>query len=193
MWGESNDDRWFPSQSASSGKAWETFMVLYVSCRHFSFKGSLPKTRMYLSYDKLLSCWIFYHTEYVFIYRIIKIISSASNFRSLYCHASPNCCSSCCTHWGRVTHISVGILTIIGSENGLSHGRRQVIIWTNARILLIEPFGTNFSEILFEIHIFTFMKMHLKISSGKWRPFCLDLDVLRWTYAFGRLMLPMPY
>ena len=52
-------------------------MVLYVSCRHFSLKGSLPKTRMYLSYDTLLSCWICYHTEYVFIYRIIKIISSA--------------------------------------------------------------------------------------------------------------------
>ena len=28
------------------------------------------------------------------------------------------------THWGRVTHICVGILTIIGSDNGLSSGRR---------------------------------------------------------------------
>ena len=50
------------------------------------------------------------------------------------------------THWGRVTHICVGKLTIIGSENGLSPGRRQAIIWTNAGILLIEPLGTNFSE-----------------------------------------------
>ena len=43
------------------------------------------------------------------------------------------------THWGRVTHICVGKPTIIGSDNGLSPGRRQAIIWTNAGILLIEP------------------------------------------------------
>ena len=51
------------------------------------------------------------------------------------------------THWGRVTHICVGKLTIIGSNNGLSPGRRQAIIWTNDKILLIGPLGTNFSEI----------------------------------------------
>ena len=32
------------------------------------------------------------------------------------------------THWGRVTHICVSKLTIIGSYNGLSPGRRQAII-----------------------------------------------------------------
>ena len=32
------------------------------------------------------------------------------------------------THWGRATHICVGKLTIIGSNNGLSPGRRQAII-----------------------------------------------------------------
>ena len=30
-------------------------------------------------------------------------------------------------------------------------GRRQAIIWTNTRILLIGPLGTNFSEILIKI------------------------------------------
>ena len=62
--------------------------------------------------------------------------------------------------------------------NGLSPNRRQAIIWTNAGILLIEPLGTNFNEILIEIHTFSFKKMHLKMSSGKWRPFCLGLNVL---------------
>ena len=71
------------------------------------------------------------------------------------------------THWGRVTHICVSKLTIISSDNGLSPGRRQAIIWTNARISLIGPLGTNFSEILIEIETFSFKKMHLKISSGK--------------------------
>ena len=84
------------------------------------------------------------------------------------------------THWGRVmqTHICVSKLSIIGSDNGLSPGRRQAIIWTNAGILVIEPLGTNFCEILIEIRIFAFKKMYLKISSGKWRPFCLGLNVL---------------
>ena len=68
--------------------------------------------------------------------------------------------------------------TSIGSDNGLSPGRRQAIIWTNAGILFIGPLGTNFSEILIEIHTFSFKKMHLKMSSGKWWPFCLGLNVL---------------
>ena len=83
------------------------------------------------------------------------------------------------THWGRVTHICVNKLTIIGSDNGLSPGRRQAIIWTNDGILLIAPLGTNFSEILIEIYIFSFKKMHLKMSSGNWQPFCFGLNVLK--------------
>ena len=74
--------------------------------------------------------------------------------------------------------ICVSKLTIIGSDNGLSPGRHQAIIWTNAGILLIGSLGTNFSEILIEIHIFSLKKMHLKISSAKWQPFCLGLNVL---------------
>ena len=83
------------------------------------------------------------------------------------------------TPWGRVTHICVNKLTIIGSDNGLSPGRRQAIIWTNDGILLIGPLGTNFSEILIAIYIFSFKKMHLKMSSGNWQPFCLGLNVLK--------------
>ena len=81
-------------------------------------------------------------------------------------------------HWDRVTHICVSNWTIIGSDNGLSPGRRQSIIWTNAWILLIRASGTNFDEIWSEIHTFSFKKMHLKMSSGKWRPFCIELNVL---------------
>ena len=80
-------------------------------------------------------------------------------------------------HWGRVTHLCVGKLTIISSDNGLAPGRRQAIIWTNAGILSIGPLGTNFSEILIEIYLFSFKKMHLKLSSRKWRPSCLGLNV----------------
>ena len=81
------------------------------------------------------------------------------------------------THWGRVMHICVSKLTIIGSNNGLSPGRRQAIIWNNTGILLIRSLGTNFSEILSKIHTFSFKKIHLKMSV-KWRQFCLSLNVL---------------
>ena len=82
------------------------------------------------------------------------------------------------THWGRVTHISVVELTIIGTKNGLSPRRRQAIIWTNASILLIGPLGTKFSDILIEILRVSFKKIRLKGSSAKWRPYCLGLNVL---------------
>ena len=82
------------------------------------------------------------------------------------------------THWGRVTHICVGKLTIIGSDNGLSPERRQAIIWTNAGILLIRPLGTNFSEILIEIQTFSLKKIRLKMSSAKCCSFRLGLNVL---------------
>ena len=51
------------------------------------------------------------------------------------------------THWGRVTHICVGKLIVIGSDKSLSPVWRQAIIWTNAGILLIGPLGANFSDI----------------------------------------------
>ena len=83
------------------------------------------------------------------------------------------------THWSRVMPICVSNLSIIGSDNGLSPGWRQAIFWTNAGILLIRTLGTNASEILSEIHTFSFTKMHLKVSSAKWRLFRLGLNVLR--------------
>ena len=66
----------------------------------------------------------------------------------------------------------------IGSDNGLSPGRRQTIIWTNAGILLTGPLEINFNEILIKSNTFSFKKMHLKMSSVKWRPFCPGEDEL---------------
>ena len=66
-----------------------------------------------------------------------------------------NLCVSTLIDWGRVTRICVGSLTIIGSDNCLSPGRRHAIIWTDAGILLIGPSETDFNEI---IHF------HLKMS-----------------------------
>ena len=53
-----------------------------------------------------------------------------------------------------MTHRYISNLIIIGSDNGLSPGQCQAIIWTNAGILLIRTWGTNFSEILSEIYTY---------------------------------------
>ena len=82
------------------------------------------------------------------------------------------------THKGRVTHICVSEITIIGSDNGLTPGRRHAIIWTNAGILLIAPLEINFDKILIQINTFSFKKMYLKMSSAKCRLFRLGLNVL---------------
>ena len=105
------------------------------------------------------------------LYLVLRLNSNTE----LYC--TMLCLDTTCadlTHWGQVTHICVGKLTIIGSDNGLSPGRRQAIIWTNAGILLIGPLGTNFSEIQIEIQTFSYKKM----ASVKWRPLCRGLKVL---------------
>ena len=46
----------------------------------------------------------------------------------------------------------------------------------NAGILLTRTLGTNFSEILGEIHSFSFEKRDMKMSSAKGRLFSLGLD-----------------
>ena len=106
------------------------------------------------------------------------------------------------THWeasipltdlGRLAHMCVSKLAIIGSDNGLAPGRRQAIIGTNAGILLIGPLGTNFSEKVIEICAFLFKKMHLKMSSGKWRPFCLGLNVLIWIIFITIVLTRSPH
>ena len=75
-------------------------------------------------------------------------------------------------------HIYVSVSqAIIRSDNGVSPGQHHAIIWTSAEILLIEPLETNFSEILIQIQTFSLKKMHLKLPSAKWRPFCLSLNV----------------
>ena len=54
-----------------------------------------------------------------------------------------------------MTHICVSKLTTFGSDIGLSPGRHQDLIWTNAGILLIEHIGRNFNEISIKIHTFS--------------------------------------
>ena len=133
-----------------------------------------------------------YIERYDFLYNIeiLRALRFKSSWVFLKCPLVPvnnpqGSIQDMVTHWGQATHICIGKLTIIGSDNGLSPGRHQAIIRTNAGILLIATFGTNFSEILSEIDTFSFIKMHLKMSSGRWRPFCLGLNVLKCVLKCG--------
>ena len=74
------------------------------------------------------------------------------------------------------------LLTINASEYGLSPVRRQVIILTDADILLIGPLGTMFSDILIGIHTFSFKEMH--VSSVKWRPRLFNENLWRFLTLF---------
>ena len=86
-------------------------------------------------------------------------------------------------------YICVCDLTITGSDSGLAPTRWQAIIWSNAGILLIGPLGIKLNDILIEILTFAFKKMHLKMSSGKWQPFCLGLNVLRYHWLLKLCLL----
>ena len=89
----------------------------------------------------------------------------------------PICAFSCkcLTHLPIVLHICIYAVNrvSIGSDSGLSPIRRQAIITGS---LSIGPLGTNFTEILMKIQNFSLTKMHLKISSAKWRPYCPGWD-----------------
>ena len=84
------------------------------------------------------------------------------------------------THWGQVTHKCVSKLTIIGSDNGLSPGRRQAIIWTNDGILLIGPLATNVSVILIENSYIFFQENAFENIVWKMAAICLGLNVVNW-------------
>ena len=92
--------------------------------------------------------------------------------------------------WWRWEHILVGpfndtyIYTNKLTTNALSSGWHQAIIWTNGGILSIGPLGTNFSENLIKIYVFSSKKMQLKMSSGKWWQFYLDLCVHAYMYQW---------
>ena len=134
-----------------------------------SAKNSLALTsvnvsaQLWVSIDQLDYNKMFNQISFLTLHIITQSVSYNKTL-----HHSINCIVPQLTHWGRVTHICVSDLTSIGADNGLSPGRRQAIIRTNA--------GTNFNEILIEILIFSFKKMRLKVSFAKRRPFCLGLN-----------------
>ena len=100
-------------------------------------------------------------------------------------HQKPQCwlhtytfpCIYGLTQWGRVTHICVSKLTIIGSDNGF-------VAWPapsrylNQRWNIVNRNPWNKFQWNFNQNSYILIK-NLKMSSAKWRPFCLGLNVLK--------------
>ena len=93
------------------------------------------------------------------------------------------------THWGRVMYICVGNLTIIWPDNGLSLGRRQAIIWTNAGILFPEEqTSLNRYSCIF-IQENSFENVVCEMASILSRPQCVNLP----SYQGKHMLIAMPY
>ena len=66
-----------------------------------------------------------------------------SQYHCTWCPLAGALCHQELTHWGWVTHICVGNLTIISSDNALSPGQTQcwnIVDWT------LRPLAANFNE-----------------------------------------------
>ena len=153
-----------PTTSLSSQGNSVSILSRALKSRHFFPMANLLLSQ--LGWEEIL-----YYVYFVFRHGRLspKVRPNQSSFIKIVCLIL--------THWRRVTHICVSKVTIICWDKGLSPGLRQVNIWNNAGILLIGPLRTKFNDILIKIYSFSLKKMHLKMS-GKWRPFCLGLNVL---------------
>ena len=91
---------------------------------------------------------------------------------------------------GRMTHISVSKLSIIESDNGLSPGRLQAIIRTNAGILWIRTLGTNFG-LKRNSYIFiqenAFENVVCEMVSVSYRPQCVKKSCTLWRHDMETL------
>ena len=98
------------------------------------------------------------HKEYVIFYYInpIRVFSIKNKLLTHLLLVLHICVSESGQHWLRLWFVAYSAPSHYQNQTGL---------------LSIEPFGVNFREILSKIHINSFTKMHLKISSAKWRSF----------------------
>ena len=153
------------------------FLVSFCSCLcpvhwsqgvKFRMKMSLEQLQLHLSDQQ--SCCLLYVLlilEVWWYILIAKMTFAANGERG-------QAVSFMLTHWYWVSIHASATEAIFGSDSGLSPFRRYYLnpYWQ------IRTLGINFSATLSDIQTFSFKKMRLKMSSAKWRPFCLGLNVL---------------
>ena len=83
------------------------------------------------------------------------------------------------THWGWVMHVCVSKLNINGSDNGLAPTMWQTIHYLNQWWNVVNWTLRNKLQWNFKWNPYIFIQeMYLNVSSAKWRPLCLCLNVL---------------
>ena len=82
------------------------------------------------------------------------------------------------SHRGRVTHMCIGNITRITSDNVLPPGRQPSHYLNQCWNVVNWTLRNELKWILIEIQTFSFKIMHMKMSSAKWRPFYLGLNAL---------------
>ena len=86
------------------------------------------------------------------------------------------------------------------SNKSLWPYRRQAIIWSNAGILLIEPLGKNFDEMMIEIHTSQFNKFEGKcrlqnnghVVSTSMCKLINGVNIFHWPSSFSKFIITMP-
>ena len=131
-----------------------------VVTRHTAI-GSWREWQTLTDYTMVFRIFIFYNMHAYLLYFIHLLLYY--DFIGLLRYI----CTYAFTHWGRKTHICIREHASTGSDNGLSPGRRQAIIWTIAGILSIGPSGTNFCEMSVDIYTLLSKNNTSKMSSGE--------------------------
>ena len=98
---------------------------------HLIFQTSTVQQLKFKYFDDTLSIWLLIHAG-------MLVKGALGGCRKFFV--------SLLTHWGRVTHICVSKLTIIGSDNGLSPSHYQNQCWNIINWTLRNKLQWNFSR-----------------------------------------------
>ena len=112
----------------------------FLKCTAYYAYEAKAKQRKLFFHIKYIEagCIAIYHIHIFYLQQLLLFtvfsdyVSDTSYWLRTLVRLSGRYTSVLLTHRGRVTHIRVGNLTNIGSDNGLSPSRRQAIIWSSA-------------------------------------------------------------
>ena len=144
--------QWYSNFHYHVGSAWSNFFRINW-CHNFFLYDGMPSRPM--------ECICDMHIEWNLMpvpghLPCLQPLPSCVHFR--FASPSYSRVTLSLTHRDRVTHMCVDDLNINCSDNGLSPGRSQTIIWNIAGILSIGPLETNFCGTLIESFIFSSKK-----------------------------------
>ena len=177
-------------------------MIISFSNAHLSYFFK----RQYLSWNKMFILWFNFHCKIVANTEPTKLCICFINHLTHCGHVMPYGGRDLGQHWFRCNGLVLdGTKPLPEPMLPYHHYNSLMFIWGQCRLryhshqslkislkIIFLRFYWNLpgaseltyrshdlNQILIEIHTFSFKKMHVKMSSAKWRPFCPGLIVLR--------------